>query len=166
MIRIAHTVTIDRPITEVFAFASTPSNLPQWQTHIQGARTTSAGPLRVGATFREESEIGGQPVEAHMCVTAYAPPQHFAVRSVAPGPMTVAASYRYEPTDGGTQVHALIELHMSGWRRLLQPLMARSARADIPTYLTNLKRSLETRPPKRSAAPDGPGATPAPRRYR
>ena len=149
MIRITHTVTIDRPITEVFAFASTPANLPQWQTHIQRARTTSAGPLRVGATFREESEIGGRPVEAQMYVTAYAPPRHFAVRSVSPGPMTVAASYHFQPTDGGTQVDALIELHVYGWRRLLQPLLARSARADIPTYLTNLKRILETRPPKR-----------------
>ena len=91
MIRIKHTVSIDRPITEVFAFASTPSNLPQWQTHIQRARTTSAGPLRVGATFREETEIGGRPVKAQMCVRAYAPSRHFAVRSVAPGQMTCAA---------------------------------------------------------------------------
>ena len=149
MIRITHPVTIDCPITEVFAFASTPANLPQWQTHIQRAGTTSAGPLRVGTTFREESEIGGRPVEAHMCFTAYAPSRHFAVRSVSPGPMTVAASYHFQPTDEGTQVDALIELHVSGWRRLLQPLMARSAQADIPTYLTNLKRNLETRPPKR-----------------
>jgi uncharacterized membrane protein len=145
MIVIEQAITIGRPGREVFAFVSSPGNLPRWQTHVRYARTTSPGPLRVGARYRAQTEVKGRFAEAQMSVTAYTPPTHFAVRSISPGPMTVEASYRFQPAGEGTRVQAVLRLHTHGWLRLLQPLLARSARRDTLAYLANLKRLLETR---------------------
>ena len=53
------TVTIEKPVEEVFAFVLDPSNSARWQTGVVEERQTSDGPMGVGAEgIRVEKVIG------------------------------------------------------------------------------------------------------------
>lgn len=69
-----HTILIDRPIAEVFAFVSNPANLSLWLVGVHGTEKVSPGPLGLGTIFRQE--IGAE-------VIAYEPPHTFAWRNLA-----------------------------------------------------------------------------------
>jgi hypothetical protein len=67
-IREEHTVVIDRPVEEVFAFATDPNNDSLWQSTTLETEQTSEGAVDVGTTFRNgstrftqtfEAEVGG-----------------------------------------------------------------------------------------------------------
>ncbi len=51
MIDVARSITINRPVAEVFAYVSEVSNEPAWHTDVLEARQTSAGPIGIGTTF-------------------------------------------------------------------------------------------------------------------
>ena len=48
MIKIEHSVVVDRPVEEVFAYATDVSKVPEWQTSALEARVD--GPMQAGAT--------------------------------------------------------------------------------------------------------------------
>ena len=48
-IRIDHSVEINRPSGEVFAYVSDLNNDPKWQQGLDEAKFTSEGPVAVGA---------------------------------------------------------------------------------------------------------------------
>lgn len=51
MIDVARSITINRPVAEVFAYVSDVSNEPAWHTDVLEARQTSEGPIGIGTTF-------------------------------------------------------------------------------------------------------------------
>ncbi len=59
-IRQEHTVVIERPIEEVFAFATDPDKASLWQSTSLGTKQTSEGPVGVGTTFRDTSKFLGR----------------------------------------------------------------------------------------------------------
>ena len=53
MINIERSVTINRPIQEVFAFVTDIENCPKWFPHIIEAGRTSSGPIGIGTNEYE-----------------------------------------------------------------------------------------------------------------
>ncbi len=59
MIKIEHSVVINRDLEDVFKFLITPENNPIWQSGITKSRKTSDGPIRVGSTAIPTNSVGG-----------------------------------------------------------------------------------------------------------
>ena len=53
-------VEVLRSIPEVFAFISSPENLPLWISGVSGAKRTYSGPMGLGATFETTHAPGGR----------------------------------------------------------------------------------------------------------
>jgi uncharacterized protein YndB with AHSA1/START domain len=71
-------VTVPRPIEEVWAFMTDIRNLPGWSPAWVGARVTSTGPLRRGTTFQGRMIIlGVLPLRWTGVVTEWDPPHVF-----------------------------------------------------------------------------------------
>lgn len=70
----SHTVTIRRPIGEVFRFLSAPEHLAAWDGDVRWARRSADGPLGVGASFAQAIAYDGRTVVAAGEVVAYEPP--------------------------------------------------------------------------------------------
>ena len=51
--KFTNTITIARPIAEVFAFLTRFENVPRWNDAISETRKTSLGPLDVGARYEQ-----------------------------------------------------------------------------------------------------------------
>ena len=78
-----NTITIERPIEEVFEYVSTPENDPRWVSVSIRNQRTSPGPMRVGMTTEEDVKIFGRTSRDTWEVTEYEPPTVIAYRATS-----------------------------------------------------------------------------------
>ena len=69
-----NTVTIARPVGEVFAFLADPRNIPRWNYAIACTVPTSPGPVGAGATYRQTRTIPRRSEES-LQITVFQPPR-------------------------------------------------------------------------------------------
>jgi uncharacterized protein YndB with AHSA1/START domain len=142
-IRQEHTVVIDRPIEEVFAFATDPDNVSLWQSTSLETEQTSEGPVGVGTTFRDTSKFLGRRIESTYEVTENDPPHKQCMR-ITSGPIPGSGCYALEPTDGGsTRFTQNFEADVGGFFRLAEPLVGRAIRRQMEADMATLKDLLE-----------------------
>ena len=142
MVRVEHSLVIERPPTEVFAYATDPDKLPEWQSTALEAR--SDGPMRQGARVTEVRKFLGRRMESEVEVTAYEPDRRFALKVVS-GPVPFTYEQTLEPSDGGTAVKVLLEGEPGVFFKLAEPLVERAVRRQIQADFEQLKDILEAR---------------------
>lgn len=59
MIRVEESVEIHGPVEEVFSYATTPENFPEWVGNVIEVRKDVLGPLREGERFTVEQKAFG-----------------------------------------------------------------------------------------------------------
>ena len=138
-----HTVVIERPIEEVFAFVTDPDNVSLWQSTSLATEKTSEGPVGVGTTFRDTSKFLGRRIESDYEVTENEPPNRQCMR-ITSGPIPGSGCYLLEPTDGGsTRFTQNFEADVGGFFRLAEPLVGRAIRRQMEADMATLKDLLE-----------------------
>ena len=143
-IRQEHSVVIERPVEEVFAFVTDPNNDPLWQSTSLETEQTSEGPVDVGTTFRNTSKFLGRRIDSTYEVTENDPPNKQCVR-ITSGPIPGEGCYLYEPADGGsTRFTQNFEAEVGGFFRLAEPLVARAIRRQMEADMATLKDLLES----------------------
>ena len=143
MARVEASVVINRPVEEVFAFATNPENDPQWQTSMLESEQTSEGPMGVGATVRGVAQFLGQRIEWTSEVTEYEPNRKIVHKVTPPAPISLEQSETFEPVEGGTRVTIVGEGETGGFFRLAEPIVIRMYERQIEANLGNLKDILE-----------------------
>jgi uncharacterized protein YndB with AHSA1/START domain len=101
VITVEHTVEIDRPIAEVFAFLTDVERLPEWQASVSEVDVDV--PVGPGARFRDVREFMGRRAASTLEVTTYEPPRRFSLR-VAEGPIAYEIDHKLEEVGDGTSV--------------------------------------------------------------
>ncbi len=142
MTKLDTSVVINRPIEEVFAFATDLEKMTQWMSELVEAKQTSEGPVGVGTTFSAVASPLGRRVESTQEVVAYQLNSKYAIKS-ASGPVASEDGYTFESVAGGTKVTRVAEAEMSGFFRLAEPLVVRMMRRQFETNFANLKDLLE-----------------------
>ena len=142
MTTITQSVTVNRPVAEVWDFISNFENTTRWSRGVLEARQTSDGPLGVGSTLRTVVKAFGRRRTADYLVTEYEPNRAFAFE-VTSGPMTSRARYSVEPAGAGTRLTASGEAEATGPYKLLAPVLVSTVKRHSQNDLANLKRILE-----------------------
>ncbi len=137
-----HSVVIERPLEEVWAFLHDPDNDSRWQPSLSESRQLSDGPMEVGTQLVEVRHFLGRRLETVYEVTEYDPPRRSAVRSTS-GPIPVSGSYVLDPADGGTRFTARIETDASGFFKLAEPIFGRFVRREMESNFGHLKDVVE-----------------------
>src|ERR1700674_5080371 len=108
-----HSVSINRPAADVFAFVADGTNAKQWRpgvldvSHLAGEGT--------GAVYRQGVKgPGGRRIAADYEVTAYEPGRRLAFRAIA-GPVRPSGEYRFESAGETTTVTFSLEATVTGW---------------------------------------------------
>lgn len=140
--RIEHTIEIDRPVDEVFAFLADPDNLPQWQSGLVEVRR-EPGESGVGARHLEVRSMLGKRIEQTLEMTAYDPGERLDL-AVVQGPIHLSVCHTFEPTAHGTRVTVVGEGDPGVLFTLATPLIARAVRKQSQDDFKRLKRVLET----------------------
>ena len=138
-------VTIHRPLEEVFAFVSTPSEFPQWQHGVEESRQTSAGPLGVGATGAMVRTSMGRKVETGWEVTDFKANEGYTVKSTGSPPLSYVLTYAFTAVEGGTRVQASFQGEAHGLARPMEGMIAGSVKKDWQDDHQHLKTLLESR---------------------
>jgi uncharacterized membrane protein len=143
MIRIQASVTVNRPLEEVFRFMTDNQNALQWQSGLLEARVTN-GVIGVGKTWVDVVQVLGQRIEIASELTELEPLRTVGFKSTS-GPIPLEGRYVFEPDDEGTKVAFTLQGEAGGFFKLAEPIVARSTQRQWETNLANLKDLLEQR---------------------
>jgi uncharacterized protein YndB with AHSA1/START domain len=147
MIDRSDSVTINRPVEEVFAYVTDTSNDPAWHTDVLEARKTSEGPIGLGTTWHSRFKPSMGISEGDMEVVAFEPGRREVLRGVI-GPMEPTLTYLFEPAGSGTRFTRRIQIKISGMMRLMEPLMRLMTPKRNAGFVANLRRALEEQAPR------------------
>jgi uncharacterized membrane protein len=129
-----HSVSIGRPIGQVFAFVVDGENAMRWRPGVLDVSRQSGEGL--GAIYRQGVKgPGGRRIAADYEVTAFEPDRRLAFRAIA-GPVRPTGEYRFAPDAGGTTVSLALEATLTGWKRLL---MGRAVQSTMDAEVRNLE---------------------------
>jgi uncharacterized protein YndB with AHSA1/START domain len=137
------TVTIGRPVADVFHVVSTPGLTPRWSSNAIEEHITTSGPLGIGSRRRATvRRFGGGTTENEIEVTAYEPGRRLAVRSIE-APVAFSSEWTATPVDGGTRLDWRWDFRPGGVLRPFGPLVASAFRRAFEPDLARLKSMLE-----------------------
>jgi hypothetical protein len=138
-----NTVTIRRPIEDVFVLLADFENIPRWNYAILQTKKICPGPVGVGTTYRQIRSLPSRSEEGFQ-VTVFEPTSHLEIHGDI-GPFTATLSYLLAPLGNGTRLTNSVDLQpTSRALRLLAPLAALRVNTAVAANLRTLKRLLET----------------------
>ncbi len=144
IVDIEETITIDRPRSEVAAYAMDPLHDTDWIDRLSRVDLITDPPVRVGTQVRRVARFLGRNVDYVLEVTEHAPEERLAMRSIrSPFPMLVTYTFA---DDGGDATRASVRVQggSSGFFRVAAPLLAGRVRRGVHDDLQRLKRKLES----------------------
>ncbi|WP_433715486.1 SRPBCC family protein [Nocardia sp. CA-084685] len=128
-----HTITIARPIGEVFTFFADATNSARWRAGVE--EITAEGPPAVGTVYRQRvTGPGGRSVSADVRITEFEPERRVVLEGIS-GPLRPVVEYTFDMVEGGTQVTFSLAAPLSGPKRLL---MARAVQRTMDTEVAGL----------------------------
>ena len=142
MAKVEASIRIDRPVEDVYAYATSVDNMTQWLTAVVEAEQLTDGPLAVGTRIRAVGKMLGRRMDSVAEVTALEPNARFAFR-VASGPFTSHNSYAFERVADGTTVTDTVEIELGGVLGLADPLLGPMLRRQFEANLAALKDRVE-----------------------
>jgi len=136
------TVTIRRPVDQVFAYLADGTNDPQWRSGVLEIERTSDAD-GVGTVYRQVlAGPGGRRIAGDYRVTVFDPPRRFEFQVIA-GPARPRGSFAFTPRgDDTTEVRFALDVHPRGLTVLLTPMIAAQMRKEVGA-LDKAKRILE-----------------------
>jgi uncharacterized protein YndB with AHSA1/START domain len=140
VVRVELTVEIARPATDVFAFLTDVSRVPEWQASAIEARAD--GPLAEGIRIQERRHFLGHDAETELEVSAFEPERRLALHALR-GPVTLSIDHVLEEKDGRTSLHVTAEGRPHGLLRLAGPAVTAKARQELRRDFDRLKAILE-----------------------
>jgi uncharacterized protein YndB with AHSA1/START domain len=141
---VENTITIERPIEELFEYISTPENDPTWVSVSIRNQRTSPGPMRVGMTIEEDVKIFGRTSRDTWEVTEYEPPTVIAYRATSGLLSGGVVRLRCEPVEGGSRLTHAVDYELRGiYYKTIAPLMPWASKRLIASMDRTLKDLLE-----------------------
>ena len=139
-----NSVTINRPVGEVFAFVTNKDNDPQWRPGVLSIKKESGD--GVGARYRQRVKGPmSREIPADFEVIGYEPNRRYAFRATA-GPVRPEGSFEFAAEGGTTRVTFSLNAELSGAKKLFMGPMVQKSMKNEVAALENLKRELEHRP--------------------
>ena len=139
--KFTNTVTIDRPLAEVFAFLAQLENLPRWNYAISAARKTTPGPVGIGSKYALVRTLPMRCAET-LEITEYEPVRTLSINGGL-GPLRGRATYVLDPVGSATRVTNSMDLAGPGLLSVVAPLATAQIRAAVAANLDVLKQIVE-----------------------
>jgi uncharacterized membrane protein len=121
-------IVIDRPRSEVAAYASDPDNATTWYENIKAVEWRSQKPAAVGSRIAFVARFLGRRLAYTYEVREVVPGERF-VMSTAEGPFPMETTYTWEDSAGGaTKMTLQNRGEPAGFSKIVMPLMASAMR--------------------------------------
>jgi uncharacterized membrane protein len=137
-------IDIDRPRTEVAAYASNPDHAPEWYENIESVDWETTPPLALGSRVAFVARFLGRRLAYTYEVTELVPGERL-VQRTAQGPFPMETTYTWAD-DGtrGTTMTLRNRGEPAGFSKLVAPIMGSAVRRANRKDLARLKAILES----------------------
>jgi uncharacterized membrane protein len=136
-------VVIERPRSQVSAYASDPDNATTWYENIKSVEWQTPKPLAVGSKIRFVAQFLGRRLAYTYEVEQLVPGERLVMRT-AEGPFPMETTYTWEDVgDGRTRMTLRNRGGPSGFSRVAAPLLAAAVRRANRKDLARLKAVME-----------------------
>ena len=141
---IKHSIEINRPAGEVFAYLDQLDRHSEWQGSLVSAKVETAGPTRVGTRVLERRNVPGGARDIPYEVTEHQPPRKVSFRGTA-GPVRPVGSMTVQPvSESSSRLVLELDLEGHGIGKLFAILARRQAAKQVPQDHEKLKQVLES----------------------
>ena len=136
-------IEIERPRSEVAAYAADPDNATSWYQNIKAVEWETSPPLTVGSRVAFVAEFLGRTLSYTYEIKELVSDERL-VMSTSEGPFPMETTYTWEDAAAGTTRMTLRNRgEPAGFKALAAPLMARAMRRANEKDLRQLKEILE-----------------------
>ncbi len=142
MNRYEHTIEIERPAKEVFAFISRPENFPRWQESLLEIRREARGALRPGSEVTEVRRFMGRRMETTWTCTEHEPCSRSSIENDE-GMVPFKGTFELEPLGERTRFTWIVETPGPRGIKVPGAIVGRMVRRELAGNCERLKRLLE-----------------------
>ncbi|MFL5920796.1 MAG: SRPBCC family protein [Gaiellaceae bacterium] len=140
MVRIEFTIDVARRAQDVFRRLTDLERLPEWQASAVEARADE--PLAEGVRIFECRRAMGREIHSELEVTEFDPPRRLTLKTLK-GPVRFTVDHQLAEADGGTRLKIVAEGKAGRLMKLGEPMLARTAEAELRKDFARLKDLLE-----------------------
>jgi len=142
--KVEHSVFINLPTEEIFAYISNLENLADWSGAVISARKISSEEMLVGTRVRCTIRILGRWFDTSYEIVECVPGRYLTVKSITSVAPTLTC-YRFEPVEGGgTNVSVEEIIHFTGgFLGFTETVITRVINRQVANDLQTLKDLLE-----------------------
>jgi len=144
--RFGATITIDKPIDDVFAFLADGENDKRFSSRIVEIAKTTDGPPGLGTVYASTAKDGPMTAKHEFELTAFEPPSkiRWTERSRTTPVSVPEGGYDLVPEGEGTRLTFFNVLEGRGLMgKLLEPIALRSARKGADAFVASIKQAVE-----------------------
>jgi len=141
---IKHSIDINRPADEVFAYLDQLDRHSEWQSSLVSAKVETEGPTRVGTRVVERRKVPGGARDIPYQITEHEPPRKASFRGTA-GPVRPLGTVTVDPLgESSARMTTELELDGHGIGKLFAIFARRQAAKELPQSNEKFKRMLES----------------------
>lgn len=130
------------PREAVFNYVADTKNSTSWLPGVVATEMLTAGPMRVGARYRETRQAAELTGDTEIEVKEFDPPRRFATGFDKRGYRTTY-TYTFLEQGSGTKVELECEVDAEGWRMLMTPIVSGALKRFDKRMLKGLKAAME-----------------------
>lgn len=138
------TVVIKRPIKQVFEYVANPHTVLEWQQDVDSIEI-QGDELAAGVMVHEKRRYLNQPINTSYTISRYEPHSEYWLSSKISF-IKYEAGASFEEVDGGTQVTLVFRIDMSGFTKVMAPMVLQRFSRQYEQNVVRLKEILEAKP--------------------
>ena len=149
-LHLTSTVRVQRPITDVFAYAADFGRAKEWREEVIESSMSPAGPMRAGSVLHEVAQVAGRTVVTDSLVADYDAPHRYTFTHLR-GPLSVSGEYQVTGSGETAELHYLLNVDLRGGWALLAPILRLSGPRVMARSLDEFRFRLEAAARPRAA---------------
>lgn len=144
-VNVSTSTVINRPISEVAAFATDPDNATTWYDNIKSVEWETEPPYRVGSRVAFGAKMLGRPIAYTYEVKELVPGSKLVMRT-SDGPFPMETTYQWQSLgENSTRMTIRNRGKPPGIGNIISPLMGMAVKRANKKDLARLKEILESR---------------------
>lgn len=140
--QICHNVVIRQPVELVFSYVTNFNLMAQWVAEVEEIQVLSAGPVKVGFIFTQNTRLRQLPLRHSYQIIEYTSNQSCLFKSIA-GLLTCLVQYSFEPHPLGTSFTQKVRSNLEDYFESSAEELKAERLSQLQTDLANLKACLE-----------------------
>jgi uncharacterized membrane protein len=139
--KVEHSITINKPVEEVYAYVNDPENSATWQSGVESVEYPDGVP-QVGTQFIEVRKFMGREMKTTLEITALEENKKYGAKTLS-GPVPYEVTVTFDTVGDSTKMTTNIEGEPGGFFKLAESAVTKQLENSLKEDGAKLKAILE-----------------------